>query len=432
MKAITVKTTLLIGMTIFGNVNLLAKEVNSQKKVELSAPELEKTENFEAEKSEYISHFFESIARKGNIRGTHSKGVCAKAQVEVFSKETLRKANLPVPEDVIQNLNGFFAQPNTYNARIRFANAASKIENDLVPDPRAVSIAIDLGDSKRQDFVMQNMQIFPIPSMTDFLFVIDPLGAKLSEYEQWLTPADKQSRLARIGYMFGYLLPKNLKLVIASYLTETYWSGSAFRFGEKSAAKYSLVPCSSNMNKTHKSYENTVNKVASEVFGNYENLFSFDKGGSSGSPSELIGTFINKAGGVLVQNFNLVERQTKNYLKYNFESEINDKETPACFEFKVQPLENLTNSGLPFGHLMNSTPGGRTSLVEDPSIVWEGPSYTVAKVTIVPQSKLESSECDDPKAAINVMKYTYPENIGIGRINRGRTASEELSAKTRK
>src|ERR1017187_4232167 len=73
-------------------------------------------------------------------RGTHTKGVCARATFEVFdlsarfTDQTLFK----------QLAQGIFAKPGVYPATVRFANAASTIYADRKPDLRAMSFSVEL------------------------------------------------------------------------------------------------------------------------------------------------------------------------------------------------------------------------------------------------------------------------------------------------
>src|SRR5690606_24771805 len=85
--------------------------------------------------------------------------------------------------EVFENLDetyraGLFAKPARYPARVRFANAASTIVPDYEPDVRAVSMSLDLGNSQKQDFAMNNDPVFPIGNLRDFNFLLDVGFAK--------------------------------------------------------------------------------------------------------------------------------------------------------------------------------------------------------------------------------------------------------------
>ena len=56
-------------------------------------------------------------------RGTHAKGVCARAQFEVFDVTVGRDLRLAA-----RLAKGMFAKPGVYPAIVRFGNADPKIE----------------------------------------------------------------------------------------------------------------------------------------------------------------------------------------------------------------------------------------------------------------------------------------------------------------
>lgn len=131
---------------------------------------LEVREDYEEQKANIIGMAFANIASKTKLRGTHSKGICANATFDVFNSQR----NPLIPTEVKHNLKqGLFSKPGSYQARIRFANAFTGIQSDTTPDPRALSIAVDLGNNLRQDFALQNLPIFPLPHLTDFLLILN-------------------------------------------------------------------------------------------------------------------------------------------------------------------------------------------------------------------------------------------------------------------
>src|SRR6516225_6887047 len=66
-------------------------------------------------------------------RGTHTKGICARATFEVFD-----------PAHAARLAQGIYAKPGVYPATVRFANAASTIHPDSKPDLRALSFSVEL------------------------------------------------------------------------------------------------------------------------------------------------------------------------------------------------------------------------------------------------------------------------------------------------
>src|ERR1700736_2491835 len=109
-------------------------------------------------------------------RGTHAKGVCARAQFEVFDVTVGRE-----PALATRLAKGIFAKPGVYPAVVRFANADPSINSDFKPDVRSLSFSVDLArdgiagpDAKprRQDFSMQNATTLPINDAPAFVATI--------------------------------------------------------------------------------------------------------------------------------------------------------------------------------------------------------------------------------------------------------------------
>src|SRR5438477_10092809 len=72
-------------------------------------------------------------------RGTHAKGICAKAQFEVFDVNVGRD-----PVLATRLAKGIFAKPGIYPATVRFANSDSKVNSDFKADVRSLSFSVDL------------------------------------------------------------------------------------------------------------------------------------------------------------------------------------------------------------------------------------------------------------------------------------------------
>src|SRR6266567_8632810 len=96
-------------------------------------------------------------------RGTHAKGICAKAQFEVFDVNVGRD-----PVLAARLAKGIFAKPGIYPAMVRFGNSDSKVNSDFKPDVRSLSFSVDLArggmpvsdsNGARQDFSLQNATI---------------------------------------------------------------------------------------------------------------------------------------------------------------------------------------------------------------------------------------------------------------------------------
>jgi len=93
-------------------------------------------------------------------RGTHAKGVCARAQFEVLDVTDGCERGLAA-----RLAQGMFARPGVYPAIVRFANADPGKNSDFRPDVRSLAFSVDLtregaavpdANGGRQDFSMQN------------------------------------------------------------------------------------------------------------------------------------------------------------------------------------------------------------------------------------------------------------------------------------
>lgn len=72
-------------------------------------------------------------------RGTHTKGVCARAEFEVFDVAAGRDRVLAA-----RLAKGIFAKPGVYRATVQFGNANPKVNSDFKPDVRSLSFSVTL------------------------------------------------------------------------------------------------------------------------------------------------------------------------------------------------------------------------------------------------------------------------------------------------
>jgi len=72
-------------------------------------------------------------------RGTHAKGVTARAQFEVFDVTVGRDRALAE-----RLARGIFATPGIYPATVRFANSDPQVNSDFKADVRSLSFFVDL------------------------------------------------------------------------------------------------------------------------------------------------------------------------------------------------------------------------------------------------------------------------------------------------
>src|SRR5271156_5484758 len=114
-------------------------------------------------------------------RGTHAKGVCARAQFEVLDVTAGRD-----PQLAARLAKGMFAKPGVYPAVVRWGNADSKKNSDFKPDVRSMSLSVDLtkgglaapgGNGGRQDFSLQNTPPLPINDSPAFAAIMKVLAA---------------------------------------------------------------------------------------------------------------------------------------------------------------------------------------------------------------------------------------------------------------
>ena len=123
-------------------------------------------------------------------RGTHAKGICARATFEVFDVRHV----VARPALAARLARGLFAQPGTYPATVRFANASGQVRSDSVRDVRALSFAVDVPagvvgpTATRLDFSMNNAPTFPINdahAFAAFMRVLSAGGAWASLRALW-------------------------------------------------------------------------------------------------------------------------------------------------------------------------------------------------------------------------------------------------------
>ncbi len=316
------------------------------------------------------------------VRGTHAKGTCMDGEFEVFSgiSESYKV--------------GLFSTAGTYSARVRFANGSGKIQADSVPDARAISISVLLGNNSRQDFAMNNDPIFPIGELSDFNFLLDVGFAKAEAIKESLAEgADEATANAageRASKIFIALNPTHIpgflgtiqrgaelqNQKVNSYRTLKYWSGSTFKFGDHHASKFALTPCA----------QNQVDQV------------------NSSDPD---------------------------FLQNDLKIVLSTDSSVQCWDFYVQLLdaENMKQPGFLWSQKLPAW-----QWVEDVTLDWDkggATSYKVGRLILTSGSVKDANICDDPSNGINVMKNSLPEHRGLGRINRARALSEESSRANR-
>ena len=180
-------------------------------------------------------------------RGTHAKGVCARAQFEVFDVTVSRE-----PALAARLAKGMFAKPGIYPALVRFANADQNINSDFKPDVRSMSFSVDLTREgttaipdeyrNRQDFSMQNTKTLPINDSTAFLALFKVLTASNPAAGLWSLSFKDKLRVFR-SYALAEL---QVHQTIKPYQKLRYGSNVPFRHGPTDFVKYSATPSPDN------------------------------------------------------------------------------------------------------------------------------------------------------------------------------------------
>src|ERR1700737_997346 len=177
-------------------------------------------------------------------RGTHAKGVCTKAQFEVFDVAVGRE-----PALARRLAKGIFAKPGVYPAVVRFANADASINSDFKPDVRSLSFWVDLTQGNmagegysRQDFAMQNATTLPINDSPAFLATMKVLTAPNPVAGLWSLPFKDKLKVVRTLALAELQARQEIK----PYQQLRYWSTVPFRHGPGDVLKFSAVPSPNN------------------------------------------------------------------------------------------------------------------------------------------------------------------------------------------
>jgi len=303
-------------------------------------------------------------------RGTHVKGICARAQFEVFEVAAERDRGLAG-----RLAKGIFARPGVYPAIVRFANADPQKNSDFKPDVRSLSFSVDLtrngtavADASvgRQDFSLQNATTLPINDAPAFLATVKVLTAANPATVLWSLPfADKLRVLRTIT-----LAQLQAHQTIKPYQQLRYWSNVPFRHGPVDVVKYSATPSPDN-------------------------------------PARP------------------VRRSNPNGLQDELIRHLSEDSRMSCFDFGLQFLDTERMSY--WGKRRDAS-----FWVENASVEWkeaEAPFHTVARLTLLPKSQLQA---DAAKATyFDVTGNATADSTPVGSINRARRPAEVASREAR-
>jgi hypothetical protein len=179
-------------------------------------------------------------------RGTHVKGICARAKFELFDVTAGRDRGL-----ALRLARGMFARPGVYPAIVRFANADPNKNSDFKADVRSLSFSVELtsegspvpgANVGRQDFSMQNATTLPINDAPAFLATMKLLTASNPVVGLWSLPFKDKLRVLRT-LAFDQLQAHQ---TIRPYQQLRYWSTVPFRHGPIDVVKYSATPLPDN------------------------------------------------------------------------------------------------------------------------------------------------------------------------------------------
>jgi hypothetical protein len=303
-------------------------------------------------------------------RGTHVKGVSARAQFEVFDVTVGREAGL-----AMQLAKGMFAKPGIYPAIVRFGNSDPNSNSDFKADVRSLSFSVDLtregtaiSNAKvgRQDFSMQNTTTLPINDASAFLALVKVLTASNPAAALWSLPFKDKLRVLRTLTLVQFQLHQTIK----PYQQLRYGSNVPFRHGPVDVVKHSATPLP----------DNPANPLQTS--------------NPNGMQDELI-------------------------------RHLNEDSKMGAFDFGLQFLDR---------HRMTYWGKRRDAdfWIENASIEWnevEAPFHTVARLTLLPKSQLQPDAAE--ATYIDVTGHSTPDSTPLGSINRARWPAEVASRHAR-
>ncbi len=307
---------------------------------------------------------------RGLCRGTHAKGVCARAEFEVLDvtagRDTVLAARLA---------KGIFAKPGVYPATVRFGNADAKINSDFKPDVRSMSFSVDLARNGasvsdasigRQDFSLQNTTTLPINDSTAFLAIMRLLTAPNPAAGLWALSFKDKLRVLRTLALVQVQTHQKIK----PYQHYQYGSNVPFRHGPIDVVKYSAAPSPDNPARP------------------------LQKSNPKGLQDELI-------------------------------RHLKEDGRMSCFDIGVQFLD--ADRMTYWGKHQDAN-----FWIENASVDWketEAPFHTVARLTLLRNSQLHPDE--DALTYFDVTGNSTPDSTPVGSINRARWPSEVASRKAR-
>jgi hypothetical protein len=300
-------------------------------------------------------------------RGTHAKGVCARAQFEVFDVTVGRDSALAA-----RLAKGVFAKPGVYPAVVRFGNADPKVNSDFKPDVRSLSFSVDLtGDGNadsggRQDFSLQNAPPLPINDATAFLATMKLLTASNPAVGLLKLPFKDKLRVLRVLAMAQAQSHQKIQ----PYQKLRYWSNVPFRHGPDEVVMQSATASPDN-------------------------------------PAQPL------------------QRSNPNGLKDELVRHLNDDAKMSSFDFALQLLD--ANTMTYWGKHYDANFWIENASVKWNEA--EAPFHKVGRLTLLPKSQLDPEAAES--VYFDVTGHATPDSTPVGSINRARCFGEVASRKAR-
>ena len=303
-------------------------------------------------------------------RGTHAKGVCARAKFQVFDVTIGRTRELAA-----RLAKGIFATPGAYPAIVRFGNADAKVNSDFKPDVRSLSFSVDLtrdattipaANVARQDFSLQNTTTLPINDAPAFLATMKLLTAANPASGLWSLPFKDKLRVLRTVALVQLQTHQKIK----PYQLLRYGSNVPFRHGPIDVVKYSATPFTDN-------------------------------------PAQPL------------------QRSNPNALQDELIRHLEEDDKMSGFAFAVQFLDTDRMTYWGKHHDANFW-------IENASLDWketEAPFHTVAWLTLLSNSQLRADAAE--ATHFDVTANSTPDSTPVGSINRARWSGEVASRKAR-
>ena len=303
-------------------------------------------------------------------RGTHAKGVCARAEFEVLDVTIGRDPGLAA-----RLAKGIFAKPGLYPAIVRFGNADPSRNSDFKADVRSLSFSVDLtrngtavpdANVGRQDFSMQNATTLPINDSPAFLAVMKLLTASNPAAGLWSLPFKDKLRVLRTLA----LVQVQSRQTIKPYQQLRYWSTVPFHHGPVDVVKHSAMPSPDN-------------------------------------PSSPL------------------QKHNPNGLQDELIRHVQEDSKMSSFDFGVQFLD--TDKLKYWGKSRDAS-----FWIENASVEWkeeEAPFHKIARLTLRSKSYLPPAE--DEAIYFDVTGNSSSDSTPVGSINRARHSAEAASRKAR-